>query len=342
MQKVNIEEEVYKCSRCGLCGSVCPVFLTLKNEIYLPRGRFNILNRHFQSGISLSKKFIKDLDICLNCGECTRFCPSSIDSVKIFMQLKNEYITDIMPFSFKYKLILLMHAVKRLFIKNSLYKVNTARRKTYTVSKQADVIYFQGCFNRYINPSDKNASLNLFNIHGFNVIKVMNCCCGLPYLSEGSLDKFKKNIERIKKAVPDNAEYMVFSCSSCFKTLSEEFKDSSIKLITIDKLIPHDDTTGKFLYHKPYAQYEYKGNIPLLNKKGSCSLMENYFMLKHPDFAEQLLETAFYSKDDIKDNDIVTFCSLNKWGLIEGFRKKGINTGVYSIAEYIYKTRIKH
>ena len=342
MGNIDIKEEVYKCSRCGLCGSVCPVFLTLKNEIYLPRGRFNILNRHFQSSIPLSKKFIRDLDICLNCGECTKFCPSSIDSVKIFTQLKNEYKTDIIPFSLKYKLILLLHSIKKLFIKNSLYKVNTARIKTYTVSKQADIVYFQGCFNRYINPSDKNAALNLLNMHGYNILKVINSCCGLPYLSEGSLDKFKKNIERIKKSVPDNAQYIVCSCSSCFKTLSEAFKDSSIKLITIDKLIPYDDTLGNFLYHKPYAHSEYKGNIPLLNKKGSCSMMENYFMLKHPDLAEQLFETVFYSKDDVKDNDIVTSCALDKWGLIEGFKKKGINAGVYSIAEYIYKTRIKH
>ena len=35
-----IKEEIYKCSKCGLCKSVCPIYLATKNEMYSPRGRY--------------------------------------------------------------------------------------------------------------------------------------------------------------------------------------------------------------------------------------------------------------------------------------------------------------
>ena len=38
------EEDIYKCSRCGLCQSVCPVYQTTLNDCAVSRGKFNILN----------------------------------------------------------------------------------------------------------------------------------------------------------------------------------------------------------------------------------------------------------------------------------------------------------
>ena len=79
-----IKEEVYKCSKCGHCQSVCPVYRATKNEMYLARGRYIVLNNFYNNGQPLSEKFINDLDICLNCNECKRFCPSNLDSAKIY------------------------------------------------------------------------------------------------------------------------------------------------------------------------------------------------------------------------------------------------------------------
>ena len=74
-----LKEEIYKCSKCGLCKSVCPLYLLTKNEMYSPRGRFILLNNILSNNLRPSKSFIKNLDFCLNCNLCKDFCPSNID-----------------------------------------------------------------------------------------------------------------------------------------------------------------------------------------------------------------------------------------------------------------------
>ena len=338
MEEINIKEEVYKCSKCGLCQSVCPIFLALKNEMYLSRGRYNILNNFFNNNKPLSKKFINDLDICLNCNACKNFCPSAIDSALIFTLLKNKYYRPLFPFWLKFKLILIFNSIKKYFAKQPLYKITVQKSKNYAPVKKADVVYFQGCFNRYINPSDKNSALNILKQNGYNTVKVLNNCCGLPFLSDGSLKKFEKNSLKILKAIPKNVKYAVTSCDSCYKTLYDIFKTSDIELIKLEDLIPNTGKTENTVFHKPFALEQYKGILPVINKKGICSLTENYFMFKHPDIAGKILENVFYTQEELKEKTIVTSCNLTKWGLIECCKKKGINAEIYSLAEYYVQT----
>ena len=56
------EEEIYKCSRCGLCQSVCPVFKATLNECAVSRGKFNILNGIIKGDLTFSNKEKKYLD----------------------------------------------------------------------------------------------------------------------------------------------------------------------------------------------------------------------------------------------------------------------------------------
>ena len=110
-----IKEEVYKCSKCGLCQSVCPIYLATKNEMYLSRGRYIVLNNFFNNNKKISKKFINNLDICLNCNACKNFCPSNIDAKSIFTKLKNKYNYryGIIPFSINYFFNLFIKSFKK-------------------------------------------------------------------------------------------------------------------------------------------------------------------------------------------------------------------------------------
>ena len=63
--------------------------------------------------------------------------------------------------------------------------------------------------------------------------------------------------------------------------------------------------------------------------------MENYFLLKHPDIAEQILENTFYKKDEIDNKTIITTCQLDKIGLEKCIKKINSNANLYSLSEYI-------
>jgi glycolate oxidase iron-sulfur subunit len=351
----SIKDNIYKCSKCGLCQSVCPVFIATKNEMYLPRGRYNVLNNSFNNNIPLSKKFINDLDICLNCNECKRFCPSNIDSYNIFTQIKSEYNYkySFIPFSVIYKLFLRAFRIDRYFYKffplksvfvntivDSLYDVKVKKIKRSKETKKTNVVYFRGCINKYLNPSDKNATVNILEKLGYNVLKINSSCCGLPYLSDGNIKAFNKNADKIRKQIPEDIEYIVCSCDSCYETLKQT--ELSSKLIRLDDLLNINNfeipQNKDVLYHKPINREDksiVSSYIQEINEKGVCALTENFMLLKHYNIASELIYNNFYKKDKTENKIIVTTCNIAALGLKLGFCITKSNAKVYTLAEYI-------
>lgn len=85
------KEEIHKCSKCGLCQSVCPVYEQTGNDCSVSRGKFIMLNGIIKGDLKLNKNVNKYLDMCLKCNACKDFCPSDIDARKIFLTAKSEY-----------------------------------------------------------------------------------------------------------------------------------------------------------------------------------------------------------------------------------------------------------
>ena len=84
-------DEINKCSKCGLCQSVCPVYKITGNDCAVSRGKFVMLDGVLKGDLKLSKNLEKYLDMCLKCGKCKNFCPSSIDVCEILNTAKYEY-----------------------------------------------------------------------------------------------------------------------------------------------------------------------------------------------------------------------------------------------------------
>ncbi len=340
---IDIKEEVYKCSKCGLCQSVCPIYLSTKNEMYLSRGRYIVLNNFYNFNKKLSTKFIKDLDLCLNCNLCKSFCPSNIDAREIFTLFKfqNNYRYSFLPFSIIFFLILLTYKIriKKIFIKRT-------ENKSKNINK-GNILYFQGCINKYVNPSDKNATLNILEKLGYKIVKISSFCCGLPYLSDGDFKSFNCNSNKIVNSVPSDINFIVCSCDSCYETLNKipELQEKLIRLDDILKLNNFELTSNKpCVYHKPLIRNEecyLPHEVKMLNKKGSCSLMENFLLLKHKKLADKLFKDVFYKKQDIENKTIITSCLLSKFGFEYLIKKIKTNTKVYSYSEYIYLENLK-
>ena len=326
----DIKEEVYKCSKCGLCQSVCPIYLATKNEMYLSRGRYIVLNNFFNNKKILSKDFIENLDICLNCNLCKDFCPSNIDMSNIVLHLKNKYSRKLIPFYVYYKVLLFFKGILKY---KSKYKLKNTGTK-------ANIIYFEGCYNRYIDSADKNASLELIEKLGYKVNKIISDCCGYPILADANLNKFESNAKKIIDACSCGADYIVCSCDSCFETLSKiDNADFVAKLIRFDKLLEINGynlpNANKSLYFKPILRKDdcyLPSEIITINKKGTCSLMENFFMLKHKNLAKRIEALCLNFKNEIEGKTLITSCNLSKWGLSKFLKFK-----VVSYAEYVKK-----
>ena len=323
-----IKEEIYKCSKCGLCKSVCPIYLATKNEMYSPRGRYIILNNLSEQNKKPSKEFYKNLDFCLNCNLCKDFCPSNIDSAKIFTQLK--YKSNI--FYIKLFFIFLNNGPLNFFKKYNPKKDTTKEK----------ILYFEGCYNNYIDCSDRNATIKILENLGYEV-KVISKCCGYPFICNGDENKAKKNEAEILSIYNKEIKHIVCSCDSCYETLlkyqNEEFTS---KLIRLDELLQRKNaklnTNENILYFKPLIRKEktyFLNEIKTINQKGICSLMENFFLIKNKKKKKEIINSMNIASLQLENKTIITTCQLSKYGLKEIIKEKNITTKVLSFSEYI-------
>lgn len=120
------KEEIHKCSKCGLCQSVCPVYKITGNDCSVSRGKFIMLNGIVKGDLKLNKNVNKYLDMCLKCNACKDFCPSDIDARKIFLTAKAEYFSNGCP-SAKFLKVLHSPFVFNLFLNCAKIATNTYR-----------------------------------------------------------------------------------------------------------------------------------------------------------------------------------------------------------------------
>lgn len=94
--------EIEQCSGDGLCRSksslltMCPIYRVLGDERASPRGKNNLM-RHWLSGkldrdILQSKEFKEVTDLCINCKMCSLECPSLVNTAKLMLEARVEYV----------------------------------------------------------------------------------------------------------------------------------------------------------------------------------------------------------------------------------------------------------
>ncbi|MDD3012479.1 MAG: (Fe-S)-binding protein, partial [Candidatus Gastranaerophilales bacterium] len=249
-QLKDYSEDIYKCTKCGLCQSVCPVFEATGLETAVSRGKFTLLNGILTGKIKFGKNISKYLDLCLGCKACFDFCPSGINAEEIIISARNlNYNLNgisilkkfiISNFDSKLNLNLLkfalsiyrnselitltnllankIHSLKQYaYVFNSQIQENIQYKKlipSKATSKQK-IVYFPGCINTYINQSVKNSVKMVLEKNGFEVQIPDFSCCGMPARSAGDFVTFKKQAEKNLALIDDDVDFILTDCASC-------------------------------------------------------------------------------------------------------------------------------
>lgn len=88
--------EIEKCSRCGLCKANCPIYKTLLNETFGPRGKMILLNK---------KVLDKIFYLCALCKYCEENCPAGIKISEEIKRAREELIKNKMETEANKKMI---------------------------------------------------------------------------------------------------------------------------------------------------------------------------------------------------------------------------------------------
>ncbi|MDH5704355.1 MAG: (Fe-S)-binding protein, partial [Aigarchaeota archaeon] len=93
-----VEEEMIKCSRCGLCRAHCPVFEYKGRESWNARGRIFLIKALLDGKLSVSEELLDRIYSCSLCKSCDETCPSSAKVSDIIKDVRTSLAkTDIGP-----------------------------------------------------------------------------------------------------------------------------------------------------------------------------------------------------------------------------------------------------
>ena len=341
MKKLSdFKTEINKCSKCGLCQSVCPVYKETGNDCAVSRGKFVMLDGVLKGDLKLNKNINKYLDMCLKCGKCKNFCPSSIDVCEIFETAKYEYAKK----SFLSKLIFFLESKFVFGNIMKLFKLLNLKRRRNNVSGLKP-IYFKGCVNNVFRNTDKFLS----KIPNIEIIEKDFDCCGLPFLSSGNLERFEEVKNNNLKMLDCDFDYILTDCASCESTLK---KYADAEFINLGELLVKQnikfefDKSVKVTFHKPCHLENIDFLQPLINNcknveyiemkdYDTCCGFAGEFALKNRKLSMTISKKKAKNIIDTKADYVITTCPACILGLKQGLFGEKNAPKVLSLTDFL-------
>ncbi len=87
-----IEDEIVKCVRCGVCRIHCPTFLATNAESAVSRGKIYLVDAVLKGELDLTDEFARDIYRCVNCRTVTVNCPTSVCVHEIILQTRAQLV----------------------------------------------------------------------------------------------------------------------------------------------------------------------------------------------------------------------------------------------------------
>ena len=87
-----IEDEIVKCVRCGVCRIHCPTFVATNAESAVSRGKIYLVDAVLKGELDLSDEFAKDIYRCVNCRTVTVNCPVSVGVHDVILQARAQLV----------------------------------------------------------------------------------------------------------------------------------------------------------------------------------------------------------------------------------------------------------
>lgn len=323
-------DDINKCSKCGKCQEVCPVYKLTGNDCAVSRGKFVMLQGVLKGELKLSKTIEKYLDLCLKCGKCKDFCPSDIDVCEIFNTAKHEYVKD----KFYGKITRFLQSPK---VFDKFLKIGKCFKRENGINKgTTKLLYFKGCANA-LNPKSENAMKKVLAHYDVELIEKNFECCGVPFLSSGNPERYEEVKKHNLDLLKGGYDYVITDCASCESALKTY--QSAENIINICHFLAIQNKKFVFkkplkvTFHKPchlksdaflkplFAKCE---NIEYIEAKDydECCGFAGEFALRNPKLSFQMTRQKAKNLADTGADVILTACPACIIGIHQGFLGK--------------------
>ena len=330
-------EEINKCSKCGLCQAVCPLYKLTGNDCAVSKGKFVMLDGVIKGDLELNKTINKYLEMCLKCGKCSDFCPSGIDVCEIFRAAKFEYLKN----GTEGKLIKFLQSDLMFDIPLSvLDKVHSVKKIKKVQAPQKNLFFFKGCANKVSSSSEKAIKKILSELKIYNLIEERVKCCGVPFASSGNLKKFEEvkdyNLNIINSS---GCDYVVTDCASCADTISH-YGGIGKPVLNFVEFLNGENIKFRFekpvrvTFHKPCHFRNYDSVKNLLEQSENIEYIEmpdfdeccgfsGQFAITNRKLSKELSRNKIKNALSVKPDVILTACPACLLGLQQGLMVNG-------------------
>ncbi len=253
--------EVSKCSKCGKCHTVCPVFLETGDESTVARGRISLAEALRDKQIVYTDKLRDYVYSCKKCMRCQTICPSGVD-YEVIISAMLRGVADNMGIPLLPKIIF-RYVLPRRILFDLMLKVSSkiqwlipmkrrgqmrhlpllfmGKRWIPTLAKKTalqklrqprklknprmQVGLFTGCLINYIYVDIAEAVVDVLNRMNIEVVVPQGqLCCGTPSSTMGDY-KSSKKLADVNKEVfeSQNLDAIVSACATCTKSIKVDY-----------------------------------------------------------------------------------------------------------------------
>ena len=247
-------EQILKCSKCGFCQAVCPVYGSTLRPALNARGKMLILKEVMDGEIELNDALIETLFQCTTCASCFENCPSGVNVPEIIKQVRKDmvHIGSCHPAFTGMNAVLKKHT--------NIYAEDEPEDFERPRNQKADHVYFIGCVGSYREDEATMAALDLLGRLGVDYTLIDEVCCSgvledVGYQINENLVKI--NIERI---LATGARKVITGCPYCwrtFKTRPEyaELLNKGVEILHMTEFLKDFNldvsTKKRVTYHDP-------------------------------------------------------------------------------------------
>ncbi|WP_160123110.1 FAD-binding and (Fe-S)-binding domain-containing protein [Rhodovarius lipocyclicus] len=256
---------VEMCNNNGTCrkfdaGVMCPSYRATREEQHLTRGRANTLRLALSGQLgedALSSDALAEaMSLCVSCKGCKRECPTGVDMARMKIEvqharaqkhgvpLKDRIIAELPRWA---GLAARVPGLANLRNRSALLRglgekwlgfskdraLPEFRRDVFRDAEAhrpggREVILFADTFNRYFEPENLRAAVNVLGAAGYAVRPAEGAdgrplCCGRTYLAAGMVEQAKAEARRTLAVLAGSDAPVVGLEPSCLTTLRDEF-----------------------------------------------------------------------------------------------------------------------
>jgi len=247
-------DQVLRCSSCGFCRAVCPVFGITKRPALNARGKMLVLKEIMDGNIPLSDDLIDTLFQCTTCASCAKNCPSGVNVPEIIKSVRKDMVQAGTCHPAFVGMNQVLQASPNIYGEEGPPDFGRER------NRKAENVFFVGCVGSYREEEATEETLTLLDRLQVDYTLIDEACCSGVLEDLGYAipeNHVQTNVDRI---LATGCKTVITGCPYCFRTFNERpqyqsLKDQGVEVVHISQFLSGFDfgvkTDQKVTYHDP-------------------------------------------------------------------------------------------